>query len=128
AGHQIVAHRIVPDEGEAIQQALLEMVDEIDVELVLTTGGTGVAPRDVTPEATRSILEKEVPGIPEAMRYHSLAQSPRAMLTRAAAGVRKASLIVNLPGSVRGVQECLDAIYPQLVHAVALIRQRPHDH
>ncbi len=128
AGHVVVSHRVVPDEMEAIKAALFEMVDELDVDLVLTTGGTGVAPRDVTPEATRAILEKEVPGIPEAMRYHGLAKSPRAMFSRAVAGVRKRTLIVNLPGSVRGVQESLEAIYSELEHAVALIRGQPVDH
>lgn len=128
AGDRVVAYRVVPDEIERIQEALAELIDGLDVDLVLTTGGTGLAPRDVTPEATRSMIEKEVPGIAEAMRYFSLAKSPRAMLSRAVAGVRRNTLIVNLPGSVRGVNECLDAIYAQLSHAVALIREKPVDH
>ena len=117
--------RMSMDEIEAV---VVELVDTLDVDLVLTTGGTGLAPRDVTPEATRRVIDREAPGIAEAMRYYSLAKSPRAMLSRAIAGVRRNTLIVNLPGSVRGVKECLDAIYAQLPHAVSLIRQAPVDH
>lgn len=127
-GDVVVDRRVVPDEVDAIRDALLHMVDELDAELVLTTGGTGVAPRDVTPEATKGLLDKEVPGIAEAMRYFSLAKTPRAMLSRAVAGIRKRTLIVNLPGSARAVRECLGAIYPELGHAVALIRGLPSGH
>lgn len=128
AGDDVVVHRVVPDEMDEIEAVVVELVDTLDVDLVLTTGGTGLAPRDVTPEATRRVIDREAPGIAEAMRYYSLAKSPRAMLSRAIAGVRRNTLIVNLPGSVRGVKECLDAIYAQLPHAVSLIRQAPVDH
>lgn len=128
AGDSVAAVRVVPDDVGAIQEAILEMVDTLGLDLVLTTGGTGVAPRDVTPEATRGLLDKEVPGIAEAMRYYSLAKTPRAMLSRAVSGVRQTTLIVNLPGSARAVRECMEAIYPELGHAVSLIRGRPVDH
>ena len=128
AGGVVIERRVVPDEIDEIKRALLHMVDSLDADLVLTTGGTGVAPRDVTPEATRDVLDKEVPGIPEAMRYFSLTKTRRAMLTRAVAGVRKQTLIVNLPGSARAVRECMEAIYPELEHAVVLIRGGPSDH
>lgn len=127
-GDEVVSHIVVPDAIDRIEAALIELSDTLDVDLVLTTGGTGLAPRDVTPEATLRVIDKQVPGIAEAMRYYSLAKTPRAMLSRAIAGIRNRTLIVNLPGSVRGVKECLDAIYAQLSHAVSLIRERPVDH
>lgn len=128
AGDEVVDHRVVPDELDRIREALLDLVEGLDLDLILTTGGTGLAPRDVTPEATRSVIEKEIPGIAEAMRYFSLAKTPRAMLSRAVAGVCRKTLIVNLPGSAKGVTECLDVVYAQLSHAVSLIRDRPVDH
>lgn len=128
AGDHVAEALVVPDERSLIEEALIHLVDQKDVELLLTTGGTGLAPRDVTPEATRAVIEREVPGIGEAMRLFALEKSPRAMLSRAVAGVRKRSLIVNLPGSPKGVEESLELLYPHLAHAVALIRERPAGH
>ena len=91
--------------------------------MVVTTGGTGLSPRDVTPEATLAVVDKLVPGLPELMRFQSLAKTPRAALSRSVAGVRKATLIINLPGSVKGVRECLAAVQPVLGHAVETLRQ-----
>lgn len=128
AGDRVIEALVVPDERPLIEEVLIRLADQIGVELVLTTGGTGLGPRDVTPEATRAVIEKEVPGIAEAMRVQALEKSPRAMLSRGIAGVRKRTLIVNLPGSPRGVEESLEIVYPSLAHAVALIRERPAGH
>lgn len=128
AGDQVVEALVVPDERGLIEEALIHLVDRHGVELVLTTGGTGLAPRDVTPEATRAVIEKEVPGIAEAMRVLALDKSPRAMLSRGIAGVRRRALIVNFPGSPKGVEESFKIVYPHLSHAVALLRERPAGH
>lgn len=118
----IVAERTtVPDEFDAIAEELRRMADKLNVNLILTTGGTGFAPRDVTPEATLSVLDKLAPGIPEVMRAASLAKTPHAMLSRAIAGIRGRTLIVNLPGSPRAVQECLEVLMPALPHAIAIL-------
>ncbi len=117
----IVERKIVPDEFGVIAEELRRMADKLDVNLILTTGGTGFAPRDVTPEATLSVLDKLAPGIPEAMRAASLAKTPHAMLSRAVAGTRGRTLIVNLPGSPRAVQECLAALMPALPHAIEIL-------
>ena len=118
----IVAERaIVPDEFDAIAEELRRMADKLNVNLILTTGGTGFAPRDVTPEATLSVLDKLAPGIPEAMRAASLDKTPHAMLSRAVAGTRGSTLIVNLPGSPKAVQECLDVLAPALPHAITTL-------
>ncbi|HEY8486417.1 MAG TPA: MogA/MoaB family molybdenum cofactor biosynthesis protein [Limnochordales bacterium] len=122
AGGRVEFRRVVPDEAEQIRRVLLEAADVHRLDLVVTTGGTGLAPRDVTPEATLSVVERLVPGLPEAMRWAALARTPTAMLSRAVAGVRGRTLIVNLPGSPRGVQESWQAIAGQLPHAVALLR------
>ena len=108
----------VPDEQPLIEAALIEMCDEICADLILTTGGTGFAPRDVTPEATKAVIEKEVPGIPEAIRAESLKITPRAMLSRATAGIRGKTLIINLPGSPKAVRESLAVVIPVLDHAL----------
>lgn len=115
---ETVAYEIVPDEKEEIACALVRLCDEVKADVVLTTGGTGFAPRDVTPEATKAVIEKEVPGIPAAILFESLKITPRAMLSRAAAGIRGKTLIVNLPGSTKAVKETLGVILPVLPHAV----------
>jgi len=118
----IAEQDIVPDEKHLIAQRLTAWSDAGGIDLIVTTGGTGLAPRDVTPEATLSVIDKEVPGFGEAMRAHSLTKVSTAMLSRALAGIRKRSLIINLPGSPKAVAECLDAILPALPHAIETLR------
>ncbi len=124
-GADVVAHVTVPDDLETIARTLSDMVDTLQVDLVLTTGGSGLAPRDLTPEATLRVIERQVPGIPEAARIATAARSPLAMLSRAVAGIRGRTLIVNLPGSPRGVREWMDVILPMLPHVVELLQERP---
>jgi molybdenum cofactor synthesis domain-containing protein len=121
AGAEVVRTRIVPDEPELIRAALVEWSDE-GLDVVLTTGGTGFSPRDWTPEATRSVIEREAPGLAEAMRQAGMAKTPRAMLSRAVAGLRKSTLIINLPGSEKGVRESLEAIIETLPHGVEILK------
>ncbi len=123
-GAEIVHQEIVPDELDIISQRLRHLADEIDADLILTTGGTGLSPRDVTPEATRAVIDREVPGFAEAMRHESLKVTPHAMLSRAASGIRKQTLIINLPGSPKAVKECLDVILPAIPHGIEIIRGR----
>jgi molybdenum cofactor synthesis domain-containing protein len=125
---EIAAYTQVPDEVDAIQETLLAWCDEQALDLVLTTGGTGFAPRDVTPEATAAIVERPTPGLSEAIRAASLAITPFAMLSRATSGIRGQTLIVNLPGSPKGVREALAVILPVLPHGLALLRDRPTEH
>lgn len=115
---EIVEYLVVPDEKEEITQALVHLCDETKTDIVFTTGGTGFAPRDITPEATRAVIEKEVPGISEAIRHHSLEITPKAMLSRAISGIRGNTLIINLPGSPKAVRESIEIILPVLEHAV----------
>ena len=119
---EVVQRALVPDEKEQIQAAIRHAADELRVQLILTTGGTGFSPTDLTPEATLSVVERPAPGIAEAMRYNSLQITPRAMLSRAAAGIRKKTLIVNLPGSPKAVRECLEFILPSLGHGLEILR------
>ena len=119
-GAQIVASEIVADDAAALSAALVRLADEVRCDVVLTTGGTGVAPRDVTPEATVAVCDRLVPGLAEAMRAASLAKTPMAMLSRATAGLRGRTLIINLPGSPKAVRECLAVVLPVLPHAVDL--------
>ncbi|MBN1692254.1 MAG: MogA/MoaB family molybdenum cofactor biosynthesis protein [Dehalococcoidales bacterium] len=125
---RVVKYEIVPDEKETIAARLRDWADGGEMDVILTTGGTGLAGRDVTPEATLSIIDREVPGIAEAMRVKSLEKTPTAMLSRAVAGQRGKCLIVNLPGSTRAVKECLEAIMPVLPHAVDIIRGKVTEH
>ena len=119
---------IVPDEIDYITTVLREWSDERHLNLILTTGGTGLAPRDVTPEATYAVIEREAPGIAEAMRAISLQYTRTAMLSRSVAGVRGRTLIINLPGSPKAVKECLEYILPVLPHAVNLLIEGPKEH
>lgn len=126
ANYRVTELQIVPDELEEITQALKDAAAE-DIALVVTTGGTGFAPRDVTPEATLSVVERLTPGIPEAMRASSAKITPRAMLSRAAAGIRARTLIVNLPGSPKAARENLEAVLPALDHGLLMLRGKPID-
>jgi len=121
AGGEIVRAKIVPDEQDEIRAALIQWSDE-GLDLILTTGGTGFSPRDWTPEATRAVIDRETPGIPEVMRRAGMEKTPTAMLSRAAAGIRKRTLIVNLPGSEKAVRESLAAILPALPHGVEILK------
>lgn len=122
AGFEVTGIEILPDERPAIE-ARLRRASEEDLRLVVTSGGTGLSPRDVTPEATTAVIDRPVPGIAELMRIESLKITPRAALSRAVSGIRGATLIINLPGSVKGVRECLTAVRPILSHAVDVLKQ-----
>lgn len=119
---EVVSYTVVPDERNIISAKLKEMADEMGLDLILTTGGTGFSPRDITPEATLDVIERQIPGIPEAMRQKSLEITPRAMLSRAVAGIRKNTIIINLPGSPKGVRECLEVVLPVLPHAIEILK------
>jgi molybdenum cofactor synthesis domain-containing protein len=119
---------VVPDEKEVIVSRLREWADEAGLDLIITTGGTGLSPRDVTPEATLAVVERVVPGMAEAMRHEGLKHTPMAMLSRAVVGVRGRTLIVNLPGRERGVRENLAHLLPVLPHALAMLGGEPGDH
>lgn len=127
AGYEVLQTRIVPDEQPQIEAALCEIADLHAAELVVTTGGTGFAPRDVTPEATLAVCDRLAPGIPEAMRYTSMQITPRAMLSRAQAGIRKGTLILNLPGSPKAAKENLEAVLPTLAHGLEMLSGKPAD-
>jgi len=119
---RIANYDIVPDEKELIVEKLIKWADEDNLDVVITTGGTGLTPRDITPEATLAVVDKIVPGFAEAMRADSLKKTPMAMLSRAVAGTRGQCLIINLPGSTKAVRECLEVILPALPHAVETLK------
>jgi len=126
-GYQVVLMEILPDELQMLSEAMMKIADQNTAELILTTGGTGFSPRDCTPEATKAIIEREVPGIPEAMRAYSAQYTKRAMLSRAAAGIRKSTLIINLPGSPKAVRECLEFVIPELLHGIEILKDQAHN-
>jgi len=126
-GAEVVKYEIVPDEIEIISGRLREYADSLGIDLIITTGGTGVAPRDLTPEATRMVIDREVPGMAEAMRMESFKKTPHALISRAIVGIRKQSLIINLPGSPKGATENLQFILKAIPHAVEKIKGDPSD-
>lgn len=124
---EIAGTHIVPDEPSVLQDLFIKLADKERVNLILTTGGTGLSPRDNTPEATLAVIEREVPGLAEAMRRESAKKTSHAMLTRSVAGVRGRTLIVNLPGSVKAVRECLEVILPALPHGLEVLLGQASD-
>lgn len=122
AGYPVKEMKLVPDDKEKIKEALMDMSEDENLALVLTTGGTGFSPRDITPEATMEVCERMTPGIPEAMRVYSAQITNRAYLSRARAGIRKKSLIINFPGSPKAIKENLEAILPFLDHGLEMLR------
>ena len=127
-GADVVHQSIVPDEAAHIAQALQALADEAGVDLVLTTGGTGPAPRDVTPEATRSVIEREMPGLAEVLRFAGYQRTPLAVISRGVAGIRGRTMIVNLPGSPRAVREGMATLAPILPHAIQMLQGVDTEH
>ena len=127
ASFQIAVYEVVPDEQPLIEEILKKWSDELKLNLILTTGGTGVAPRDVTPDATLAVIQKQVPGMAEAMRAANLLKIPTAMISRAVVGIRGRTLIANLPGSPKGARESLETLLPALPHALEKIGGDPAD-
>jgi molybdopterin adenylyltransferase len=123
----VVRYQIIPDEAHTLTLMLTRWVDDLNLDLILTTGGTGLSPRDQTPQATTAVLDYQIPGMAEAMRAASLAKTPHAMLSRALVGVRKQSLIINLPGSPKGAGENFSVLLPVLPHALAKLKGDPAD-
>jgi molybdopterin adenylyltransferase len=126
-GAEVTFSTVVPDDEEEIKKALIQGADEMGLDLIVTTGGTGVSPRDVTPDATQKVIEREIPGFAEAMRMAGLKKTPHAMISRAMCGVRGNTLIVNLPGSPKAVREGLEVILPAISHTVAKIQGDPEE-
>lgn len=127
-GAEVVAQTIVPDDPAQIQRALIYLADELQVDVVLTTGGTGFTPRDRTPEATRALLEREAPGLAEVLRWEGYRRTPQAVLSRGVAGLRGRTLIINLPGNPRAVREGMEVLAPLLPHAVQMARGEDTEH
>jgi len=128
AGFELAARELVPDESDLIARVLTRWTDEGVADVILTTGGTGLSTRDVTPEATRAVLDREAPGLAEAIRAASRSSFPRSMLSRGLSGIRDATLIVNLPGSLGGVRDGIETLTPVIEHAVQILRDEPTDH
>jgi len=126
-GYEVIITDLIPDEEDIIERKLLEIVDRGDVDLILTTGGTGFSPRDVTPEATLRVIERLTPGIPEAMRAFSMKITNRGMLSRGVAGIRKDTLIINLPGSPKAVKEILEYILEPVHHGLEILLKQTGD-
>lgn len=126
-GYKVERKIIVPDEEEAISKEIIYMADDLNIDLILTTGGTGFSPRDVTPEATIKVCDRMANGISEAIRNYSLSITPRAMLSRAVSGIRKQTLIINLPGSPKAVKESLDYIIDSVHHGLEILTNKAHD-
>lgn len=126
-GFEVIGIEIVPDEREKIANLLTRLIDQENVDFVLTTGGTGLSPRDVTPEATRDVINREIPGIGECMRARGAEKTPMSWLSRGTAGVKGRSIIVNVPGSERGALESLEAILPMINHALQVVRGEAHE-
>ncbi|MCA1556724.1 MAG: MogA/MoaB family molybdenum cofactor biosynthesis protein [Acidobacteria bacterium] len=126
-GAEVVATEVLSDDLEPLKSQLLIYAGRVDVNLILTTGGTGFSPRDNTPEATRAVIERDAPGLAEAMRAETLKQTPTAMISRGVCGIRANTLIINLPGSPKAVRECFAVIRPVLGHAVSLMAGRSHE-
>jgi len=124
---EVSRYQVIPDDLETIVETLVKWVDEYHLDLILTTGGTGLSPRDVTPVATARVIDWEIPGLAEAMRAASLLKTPHAMLSRALVGVRGASMIINLPGSPKGVRENLEVVLPALSHGLRKLKGDPED-
>lgn len=125
--YTVVKKLLLPDDKEKLANAMQEIADKGEADLILTTGGTGFAPRDVMPEATLAVLEKVVPGIPEAMRAYSMQFTKRAMLSRAVAGIRKKTLLINMPGSPKAVRECLEYIISELNHGLEILLEEANN-
>jgi molybdopterin adenylyltransferase len=127
-GVQVVAQTVVPDEQGEIRRVLTDLADEAGVDLVVTTGGTGLTPRDVTPEATKGLIEREVPGLAEVLRFDGYRKTPLAVLSRGVAGIRGGTLILNLPGSPKAVREGMETLMPILPHAIRMLRGVDTEH
>jgi len=126
--YQVQRYEIVPDDDEVIQDRFKSWADDDGLDLVISTGGTGLSPRDVTPEACLAVIQREVPGLAEAIRAQTLEKTPMAMLSRSVAGIRGDTLIVTLPGSTKAVRECLEVIIPVLPHALEILKDRAEGH
>ncbi len=126
-GGSVENYILIPDDAAMLKEKLLLFSSDNNCDLIITTGGTGMGPRDITPETTKEVIEKEIPGMAEAMRMESLKKTPHGMLSRAVCGMRGETLIINLPGSPKAVQECLEVIKPALPHAIQLIKGKTGD-